>query len=142
MTTTHRIEVSKLVAKSFEVAKEAQSHTHSPYSNFPVGACIKFEGDDHLYGGCNVENASFGATICAERTAIVSAIAAKGKQNIEFVTVIANTEKATCPCALCLQVMAEFTKGDFPVYMSNQQGIISKLNFRELLPFSFDTLPE
>lgn len=138
--TTHQIKVSELVEKSFEVAKLAQTHTHSPYSNFPVGACIKFQGDDHLYSGCNVENASYGATICAERTAIVSAIAAKGKQDIEFVTVIANTERPTCPCALCLQVMAEFTKDDFPVYMANQQGILSQLNFRELLPYSFDTL--
>ncbi len=136
----HRIEVSDLIAESYDVAKKAQSHTHSPYSKFPVGACIKFKGDDHLYGGCNVENASYGATICAERTAIVSAVAAKGKQDIEFVTVIANTDKATCPCALCLQVMAEFTSEDFPVYLSNAEGILEKINFRQLLPHSFDTL--
>lgn len=136
----HKIEVSELVAKSFDVAIKAQSHTHSPYSNFPVGACIKFKGDDHLYGGCNVENASFGATICAERTALVSAVAAKGKQEIEFVTVIANTKSATPPCALCLQVLAEFAGDDFPIYLSNQTGILQKVTFRELLPFSFDTL--
>ncbi|MAF76658.1 MAG: cytidine deaminase [Halobacteriovoraceae bacterium] len=136
----HHIEVSALVEKSYDVAKKAQSHTHSPYSNFPVGACIKFIGDDQLYGGCNVENASYGATICAERTALVSAVAAKGKQNIEFLTVIANTKGATYPCALCLQVLAEFCDKDFPVYIANAEGILKQMSFRDFLPHSFDSL--
>ncbi len=136
----HLIEVSPLVAQSYDVAKKAQSHTHSPYSNFPVGACIKFKGDDHLYGGCNVENASYGATICAERSALVSAVAAKGKQAIEFVTVVANTKSATPPCALCLQVLNEFCDGNFPIYMSNADGILKQMTFKDFLPHSFDTL--
>ncbi len=136
----HQIEVSPLVEESFEVALKAQSHTHSPYSNFPVGACLKFHGDDKLYGGCNVENASYGATICAERTALVSAVANRGKQTIEFLTVMANTKSATYPCALCLQVLGEFCEGDFPIYLSNAQGILKQMSFKEFLPHGFDTL--
>lgn len=138
----HQIETSELVNKAFEVAVGAQNNSYSPYSHFAVGAAFKFHGDDHLYPGCNVENASYGATICAERSSILSKVSQKGKSTIEFAVVLAHTETPTPPCALCLQVMNEFCGKDFPIYMGNQKGIAKKMNFRELLPYSFDTLEE
>lgn len=136
------LEVSPEVQKAFEVAKKAQENSHSPYSRFAVGAAIKFKGDDTLYPGCNVENVSFGGTICAERSAIVSRVSQKGKGLVEFAVVLANTENPTYPCALCLQVFAEFSDQDFPIYMGNPKGLTKMMTFREFLPHSFDTLEE
>lgn len=138
----HEIEVSETIQKAFEVALGAQKNSHSPYSKFAVGAAIKFHGDETLYPGCNVENASYGATVCAERSAIFSRVSQKGGATIEFIVVLAHTQKPTLPCALCLQVMNEFCQKDFPVYMGNTEGLTKKLNFRELLPHSFDTLDD
>lgn len=130
------------IEKAYEVAKAAIKNSHSPYSRFAVGAAIKFKGDDTLYPGCNVENISFGGTICAERSAIVSRVSQKGKGEVEFAVVLANTENPTYPCALCLQVFSEFTKEDFPIYMGNPNKLSKKMSFREFLPHSFDTLEE
>lgn len=138
----HSIEVSPAIDKAFQIALKAQGNSYSPYSKFAVGAAIKFKGDDKVYPGCNVENASYGGTNCAERTAVFSRVAEKGHAPIEYVVVIANTENPTCPCALCLQILSEFCDKDFPIYMANQTGILKVMNFREFLPYSFDTLSE
>jgi cytidine deaminase len=140
--TKHTVETNDLIEKAFEVAKGAQDNSYSPYSHFAVGAAFKFKNDEDLYPGCNVENASYGATICAERSAILSKVSKKGQSPIEFVVVLAHTETPTLPCALCLQVMSEFCEKDFPIYLGNQKGLSKKINFRELLPHSFDTLEE
>ena len=138
----HQIETSEQVNKAFEVAVKAQKNSHSPYSKFAVGAAFKFLNDEDIYPGCNVENASYGATICAERSAILSKVSQKGAAPIEFCVVLAHTENPTLPCALCLQVMTEFAPNDFPIYLGNSKGIMKKMNFRELLTHSFDTLEE
>lgn len=140
--TKHKVETTDLVEQAFEVAKNAQNNSHSPYSNFAVGAAFKFLGDDKLYPGCNVENASYGATICAERSAILSKVSQKGQSPIEFAVVLAHTTTPTLPCALCLQVMSEFCEKDFPIYLGNDKGLGRIINFKELLPHSFDTLEE
>lgn len=138
----HKVIAPVTVHQAFEEALAAQSNSHSPYSNFAVGSAIKFVGDDKIYSGCNVENMSYGATVCAERNAIFSSVAAAGKQEIEFVVVLANTQTPTLPCALCLQVMSEFATKDFSIYLGNPSGIKKKMNFKDLLPHSFDTLEE
>tara|TARA_B110000908_G_C9976580_1_gene323586 strand:- start:51 stop:473 length:423 start_codon:yes stop_codon:yes gene_type:complete len=130
------------IEKAYKEALIAQANSHSPYSNFPVGAAIKFKDIKELAVGCNVENISFGGTICAERSAIVSFISKNGKKDIEYAVVVANTKSATLPCAFCLQVMSEFTNEDFPIYMGNQTALLKKLTFKDLLPHSFDTLHE
>lgn len=130
------------VLNSYQKALEAQNNSYSPYSNFPVGAAFKFKGIDKVYTGCNVENISFGGTICAERSAIVSAVSNEGTHSIEYAIVVADTKEATLPCAICLQFMSEFTKEDFPVYLGNKTGLLKKYTFRELLPHSFNTLHE
>lgn len=138
----HKIEITADIEKAFEVAKVAQSNSYSPYSHFAVGAAFKFKGDEAVYPGCNVENASYGATICAERSAILSKVSQKGKSSIEHAVVLAHTKSPTLPCALCLQVMSEFCDQDFPIYLGNADGLMKKMTFRELLPHSFDTLEE
>lgn len=138
----HMIETTSLIENAFEVALVAQKNSHSPYSHFAVGAAIKFKDDVTLYPGCNVENASYGGTICAERTAVFSRVASKGKGTIEFAVVLAHTTNPTYPCAMCLQVFSEFFKEDFPIYMGNESGLLKKMTFKEFLPHSFDTLSE
>ena len=122
------------VLEAYELAKEARGKAHCPYSRFQVGSAIKFKGNDNIYRGCNVENASYGATICAERTALVSGIADQGKQIVEFVVVVTDTSPATQPCALCLQVLAEFSEPQTPIYLANKKLIESETSFGKLLP--------
>lgn len=128
---------SKEVIKAYELAKEVRQNAHAPYSHFLVGACLKIDGQDEFITGCNVENVSYGATICAERNAFTAMIARFKKVTPEFIVVVTDTEPATMPCALCLQVMAEFCEKDFVIYMANLKGIDRKASFEELLPTPF-----
>src|SRR5690606_25534646 len=100
---------------------------------YKVGAAI-LTSDDEIITGCNVENASYGLTICAERNAIFSAVA-KGKTNFKSILIVAEGEGLAKPCGACRQVMNEF--GDFDVYLANTKGDIEKTTVSELLPKSF-----
>jgi len=136
------MEVDKLIQTAYEKAKKAQSHAHAPYSKFNVGAAIKFKNNDEVFTGCNVENASFGATVCAERGAIQTGIGVLGKQEIEFIIVVTDTNPAIGPCGLCLQVISEFAKKDTPIYLSNQNEIQTMATFGEFLSAPFSEIPE
>ena len=116
-------------------AKSVMSNAHVPYSSFHVGARLHYE-DGSIEVGCNVENASFGATICAERTAISSGIA-KGKTAIEAICVTNLTDTMVTPCGICRQVIWEFGK-NLPVICSNKDGDYKILSISELLPHAFD----
>lgn len=110
-------------------------HAYAPYSNFHVGAAI-LTGDGKVFTGCNVENASYGLTICAERNAIFAAVAATGgKPVIRAVAVATDPEVACSPCGACRQVIAEFGK-DSKVYYKGPDGI-KELSLAELLPDCF-----
>lgn len=128
-----------LLEDTFKKAKLTRSRAHAPYSNFKVGAAIKLAGTDKIFSGCNVENASFGATICAERSAIFSIIAAKGKTQFEYMVLVADMDPCAVPCGLCLQVIAEFTYPEFPIYLANLKGIQEKVMLGDLLPRAFTT---
>ena len=104
----------KLVAAAWS----ARDFAHAPYSKFHVGAAL-LAADGRIFTGCNVENLSFGLTICAERVAIGSAIAA-GAREFLALAVVADTREPISPCGACRQVMAEF--GDFPVRSTNRSG--------------------
>lgn len=134
--------VQPIVESAFKKALEAQSNAHAPYSNFQVGAAIKIKGQDLIIPGCNVENASYGATVCAERVAITSSVAKLGKPEFEFLVVVTNTDPAIGPCALCLQVISEFCSPDMPIYFSNKEGIQKKTLFKDLLPNPFSKIPD
>lgn len=136
------MEVNEVVKKAYEMAKNVQDNAHAPYSNFHVGAAIKIKGQDDIVVGCNVENASYGATVCAERGAIQTSIASFGKKEFEFVVVVSNTQPAIGPCALCLQVLSEFAKQDLPIYFANKLEIQRVVTFGELLSQPFSEVPK
>lgn len=116
-------------------ANSAMANAHAPYSDFQVGASVLYD-DGTIETGCNVENASFGATICAERTAI-SAGAVKGKTVIKALCVTNMTDTMITPCGICRQVIWEFGQ-DLPVICSNKAGQYKILTIAELLPHAFD----
>lgn len=131
------MKLTKAVKAAFKAALKVRNHSYSPYSRFKVGAAIKIRGESRLITGCNVENASFGATLCAERTALVKAVSEHGRITPEFMVVVTAEKKATVPCALCLQVMAEFAGDDMPVYLGNTRGIQKVFRLQDLLPYPF-----
>ncbi|WP_151060248.1 cytidine deaminase [Borreliella turdi] len=107
------------IDKAFCLAEKARNNSYSPYSKFKVGACIKTKTND-FFIGTNVENASFGATYCAERNAISSMIAKIGVQRIDFL--LLNTSPEAIPCAMCLQVMAEFFDQDTKIIITESNS--------------------
>ena len=122
-------EIQKLIDRAI-VAREK---TYSPYSHFGVGAVLLCE-DGVIYEGCNIENASYGLTNCAERTAIFKAVS-EGRTKFKALAVVADTEGPCAPCGACRQVMVEFK---IPlIIMGNLMGDIKIVSMEELLPFSF-----
>lgn len=117
-----------------ETAREAMNHAHAPYSSYKVGAALLC-ADGTVFEGCNVENASYGLTNCAERTAVFSAVA-NGKTEFTAIAIAASGEAVPFPCGACRQVLAEFCGPDFPVYVATANGCEST-TLGELLPNSF-----
>jgi cytidine deaminase len=118
-----------------ENAKTARSNSYSPYSNFQVGAAILTE-DDLIYTGCNVENSSYSATICAERSALSAAINS-GYIGFKGIAVVTNLEEPAPPCGVCLQVLYEFANEKFVVILANLEGKIIKKQIKDFLPYGF-----
>lgn len=115
------------------LAKAASERAYSPYSKAKVGSAIRMSSGK-VYQGCNVENSSFGGTVCAERVAIFKAIS-EGEKIIDKVYVY--TKDGWPPCGLCLQVMAEFGTPDMEVTLGDEKGQEKVLKFKELLPHAF-----
>ena len=119
-------------------AKEAMKHAYSPYSGYCVGAALLCK-DGSIYTGCNVENAGYSATNCAERTAFFKAVS-EGKREFAAIAVCGGKdgaiEGAFPPCGVCRQVMREFCGDDFAIYLVTPEGIES-YKLKELLPVSF-----
>lgn len=122
-------EYSSLVA----AAKKAMKNAYAPYSKFKVGAAV-LGGSGKIYAGVNVENASYGLTVCAERNAVAAAAAA-GEKRIKAVAVAADTSRPTPPCGACRQVLAEFC-GDADVILAGRKGIATR-KLSALLPEAF-----
>lgn len=121
------------IQKLMDCAIKARENAYSPYSHFAVGAALLCE-DGTLYEGCNIENASYGLTNCAERTAIFKAVS-EGHIKFKALAVVADTKGPCAPCGACRQVMAEFK---IPlIIMGNLMGNIKIVTIEELLPFSF-----
>ena len=117
-----------------ESARTARDAAYAPYSNFKVGAAV-LTADGQIFTGCNIENASFGASMCAERVAIFSALAA-GQRQIKALAVIADTPQPVAPCGLCRQVLSEFSP-DCQVIMANLKGEYHVVKMADLLPSVF-----
>jgi cytidine deaminase len=116
------------------LAIEAKEKAYVPYSKFRVGAALLTKSGK-VYTGCNIENASFGATNCAERTAIFKAVS-EGEKDFEAIAVNADTEHLTFPCGICRQVMLEFSR-NLKLYISNKHGEYKEYTLQELLPGGF-----
>lgn len=121
------------------LALEVQQNAYAPYSGFRVGAAVLAD-NGRVYTGCNIENASFGATICAERTAIGKAIS-DGARQILAVAVTSDSDDYTMPCGICRQVMSEFCASDMPLYLSDKKGNFKEFLFSDLLPNVFILKP-
>ena len=117
-------------------AKQARQNAHAPFSNFKVGAALR-TASGKIYGGCNVENATYGLTVCAERVAIFKAIS-EGERQFDAIAVATDTDTLTPPCGACRQLIWEFC-GDVPVIMTNLKGKAETIRMRELFPKPFDS---
>ncbi len=122
-----------------QAAASAREQAYAPYSHFRVGAAL-VDQQGRLFTGCNVENASFGATCCAERTAVYQAIAA-GSRSILRIAVVGDQREPCLPCGICRQVLAEFAAPDFRLLAGTPDGSFEVYRLDELLPHAFH-LPE
>ena len=124
------------IDRLLDLAQEARDHAYAPYSHYSVGAAL-LTAEGQVYQGCNIENAGFTPTVCAERTAFFKAIY-DGHRAFRAVAVIATGEEMGFPCGVCRQVMAEFCDRDFIIVTANRDR--SKVDvsiFEQLLPHSF-----
>jgi cytidine deaminase len=118
-----------------EAALAAREFAHTPFSNFRVGAAIE-DDTGRIYTGCNIENASYGLTLCAERVAVFKAIS-EGARRFTRIAVAADTDKLTPPCGACRQIVWEFC-GDAELYLTNLQGKTEKMKMSDIFPRPFD----
>lgn len=116
-------------------AEEACGHAYAPYSNFKVGAAL-LTADGKVFCGCNVENGSYGAAICAERTAAVKAVS-EGHTSFSAIAVVNAKGGLTYPCGICRQFLSEFANDDFRVILKDENGHIVTYKLSELMPFGF-----
>jgi cytidine deaminase len=112
-------------------AIEARRNAHAPYSGFAVGAALLCS-DGTVFTGCNVENLSFGLTMCAERVAVGSAVAA-GRREFQCIAIAADSDEVISPCGACRQVLAEFDPG-LAILSANLEGKVQEFSLAELLP--------
>ena len=119
-----------------DVARAAREHASAPYSNFKVGAALLTRGGK-IYTGCNVENATYGLTVCAERVALLKALS-EGEREFTTIAVVADTAAPTPPCGPCRQLLWEYC-GDITVILANLTDVMGQHRMSELLPLPFDS---
>jgi cytidine deaminase len=124
------------VEELIELARRAREHARAPYSKFKVGAVVEC-ADGRVFTGCNVENSSYGSTLCAEQVALAKAVS-EGAKNFVRVAVIADTSLPVPPCGACRQVIFELCGGTADVVMANLRGQFEIRTAGELLPAPFD----
>lgn len=116
-------------------ADDAMKNAYVPYSSFPVGACL-VTTENQVYQGVNIENASYGLTNCAERTAIFKAVS-EGHRNFKHLVIKGNTPEPISPCGACRQVMVEFCSPDMPITLVGKNGVQMETTVAKLLPYAF-----
>lgn len=124
-------QIAALIAHAARVREAA----HAPYSRYRVGAAV-VAGDERVFFGCNVENASYGLSLCAERAAMAAAVAG-GATRMKAVVVVTEANPPGTPCGACLQWMAEFSGGDLEVLTANPSGHFRRFTLQQLLPEVF-----
>jgi cytidine deaminase len=118
-----------------EAAFQVRENAYAPFSNFRVGAALEDEAG-RVFTGCNVENATYGLTVCAERVATYKALS-EGSNSFRRLAVVADTETLTPPCGACRQILWEFC-GDIEIVLANPRGKTERFRMRELFPRPFD----
>lgn len=122
-----------------QAAAKAMENAYAPYSHFQVGAALETE-NGRIFTGCNVENASFGATNCAERTAVFKAVS-EGERKFRKIAIVGGPQgvwtEAVFPCGICRQVLSEFCSPDFPIILGKPDGTIYRYSLKELNPGAF-----
>lgn len=129
------MKIPAIVKKAHKAAVAVRKKTYSPYSNFGVGSAL-VTSKGKVYSGTNIENASYGGTICAERVAIVEAVKS-GDKKFSHIVVVTDTKMQTPPCGMCRQVMAEFFDDNTQIWIGNLKEVKSVFTFKELLPEAF-----
>lgn len=127
---------NELIKKAFFAAEKA----YCPYSHYRVGAALLCKNGE-IYSGCNIENASYGATNCAERTAIFKAVS-NGETEFSAIAIVSQNDSGEpstmpMPCGICRQVMSEFCDADFEIIVCNSENNIERFTLEELMPFTF-----
>ena len=134
-----KMEIQESIADEIqliEMAKKARETAYAPYSNFHVGAALLAE-DGRIFTGCNIENVSYSATNCAERTAFFKAIS-EGVRSFQAIAIISDSKECIAPCGVCRQVMVEFCGPEFLVIMCDANGNYKKKFLAELMPEMFN----
>jgi cytidine deaminase len=124
-----------MLAAMAALAREARERAQAPYSRFKVGAALKTRTGE-IVTGCNIENASYGLTVCAERVAVFKAVS-EGLFDFDAIAVVADSKRLTPPCGPCRQILWEYC-GDVLVHMVDMKGRSRTVRLRELLPMPFD----
>jgi len=132
----------KLIAKELQTlflkSKRAHKKAYAPYSGFHVGAAVLLT-NGKIYSGCNIENASYGGTVCAERVAIFKAFTENPSHiKIRAVVVFTSQDEPWPPCGFCRQVISEFADKKTEVYLANSRGIVRKFLFKNIFPHAFE----
>jgi cytidine deaminase len=121
--------------KMLDLAYEAMERAYTPYSHFQVGACLRGESGTY-YLGCNIENASYTPTNCAERTAVFKAVS-EGEQRFDAIAIVCSGKNPAAPCGVCRQVLREFCSDDMPVVFADAKRNYIESTLGDLLPHSF-----
>lgn len=130
------LEISPSVQKEMlALASEACSRAYAPYSHYRVGACLR-TAEGKYYCGCNIENAAFTPTNCAERTALFTAVY-EGERSFSAIAIVCSGEEPAYPCGVCRQALSEFCPPDMPVFVRSATGKEGTTTLSELLPYSF-----
>lgn len=127
---------SASVRQLVKAATQARKRSYSPYSKHKVGAAIRLNNGE-IFTGCNIENSSYGGTVCAERTAIFKAVSENGKIKVAEVAVVTDSKYPWPPCGFCRQVIAEFAGPEIPLYAANLQGDLRISRFGDIMPDAF-----
>jgi len=133
----------QLLDMAINMAYKTRKRAYTPYSQYKVGASVISCATNRVYSGCNVENSSYGATICAERNAVLNAIASEGVIGISKVVVVSEDNPPAPPCAICLQVLAEFCRAETEIHLLDIDAAEGKggshlvYKFSDLLPYPF-----
>jgi cytidine deaminase len=120
----------------FKAAQKARLNSYSPYSGHKVGAAIRLKTGE-IFGGCNIENSSYGGTNCAERVAIQKAVSELGKIEISEICVVTDAKDPWPPCGLCRQVIAEFARNETKIHSANLSGVVRTTTLGKIFPEAF-----